>query len=70
MITKHESAHVNATVLALALTEFFPESAYGAVPASDYATALEAYRAYADGVFDEAPLALLAYVRHQREMHA
>ena len=70
MIKILESPRVDATTLALALTEFFPESAYGAVPVNDYDAALEAYRAYTDGAFDEAPLALCAYVRHQREVHA
>ena len=60
------STFVDAAKLALALTESFPESTYGAVPASEYEAALEAYQAYDEGVLYEAPLALDAYLDHQR----
>ena len=64
------STLVDATKLALALTESFPEFTYGAVPASEYEAALEAYQDYEEGVFDEVPLALDAYLDHQNGLHA
>ena len=60
--------YVDASTLALALTEAYPESTYGSVPASDYGAALEAYHAYDEGVLYEAPLALDAYLDHQKSV--
>ena len=64
------STFVDAATLALALTESFPESTYGAVPASEYEAALETYQNYEEGVFDELPLALNVYLDHQNGLHA
>lgn len=51
----------------LALSEIYPDSTYGAVPALDQSDALEAYRAYDDGSLEEIPQALAAYIDfHQR----
>jgi hypothetical protein len=50
--------------LGKALSESYPESAYGIAPASEHAAALVAYLAYDEGIFDETPLALDAYTAH------
>ena len=50
------------------LTESIPETAFGTVPPSEYQSAFEAYQAYEEGVFDDVPLALDAYLDHQRSI--
>ena len=68
MNARRNSQISQATTLALALTEAYPDSAYGAVPASEQQDALEAYLAYDEGAFDEAPQALDTYLAHQRNV--
>ena len=63
-----ESNTYTAADVRLALSEIYPDSTYGAVPALDQYDALEAYRAYDDGGLEEIPQALAAYVDfHQRQ---
>ncbi len=70
MIRVPSSTFVDASTLALALTEAYPDSysSYGSVPSSEYGAALDAYQAYDEGVLYEAPLALDAYLEHQRNI--
>ena len=56
-----------ATILAMALSDSYPESANGITPAGEYDSALEAYLAYDEGIFDQAPLALDAYTAHLQD---
>lgn len=52
----------------LALSEIYPDSTCGAVPALNQYDALEAYRAYDDGGLEAVPQALATYVDfHQRQ---
>lgn len=60
---------VTSGEMMIALTEAFPESTYGAVPAKDHYDALEAFFAFDDGVLDEVPNALAAYVDHQQHTY-
>ncbi len=63
-----ESNTYTAADVRLALSEIYPDSTYGAVPALDQYDALEAYRAYDDGGLEAVPQALAAYVDcHQRQ---
>ena len=62
MNTNSDNNAVTATTVAIALNEVFPESNYGAIPTTDQRDALIAYLAFDDGVFDEAPQALAAYI--------
>ena len=65
--TTESNTHMAADVR-LALSEIYPDSTYGAVPALDQYDALEAYRAYDDGGLEEIPQALAAYIDfHQRQ---
>lgn len=63
-----DSSAFTATDMRIALSEIYPDSAYGAVPALDRYDALEAYRAYDDGGLEAVPQALEAYLDfHQRQ---
>ncbi len=63
-----ESNTYTAAKVCLALSEIYPDSAYGAVPPLDQNDAVEAYRAHDDGVLDEIPQVLAAYIDfHQRQ---
>ncbi len=65
--TIHSSAFT-ATDMRIALSEIYPDSTYGAVPALDRYDALEAYRVYDDGGLESVPQALAAYVDfHQHQ---
>ena len=68
MRNKIDSGAFTATDMRLALSEIYPDSTYGAVPALDRYGAVEAYRAYDDGGLEAVPQALAAYVDfHQRQ---
>lgn len=56
------------TILTLAVGEYFPDTTYGAMPLADQQAALEAFLAYDEGVFDEAPQALAAFLSHQKSI--
>lgn len=63
-----DSSAFTAADMRVALSEIYPDSTYGAVPALDRYDALEAYRAYDDGGLEEVPQAHAAYVDfHQRQ---
>lgn len=63
-----DSRAFTAADMRIALSEIYPDSTYGAVPALDQYDALEAYRAFDDGGLGAVPQALLAYVNfHQRQ---
>ena len=62
MNTRNDNKALTTTTVAPALNEVFPESSYGAIPTAGQRDALIAYLAFDDGVFDEAPQALAAYV--------
>ena len=63
-----DTSAVTATDVRLALSEIYPDSTYGAVPALDQYDALEAYRTYDDGDLEEIPQVLEAYIDfHQRQ---
>ena len=66
MTMRPDTNEVDATDMRIALTEVFPDAAYGAVPVIDQQDALEAYLAFDDGALAEAPQALAAYVNHQQ----
>lgn len=66
----NENAFVNATVVTLALNERFPERSYGTVPYAEQTEALADWLAFDQGVFNEAPRALAAYLDHQRHPDA
>lgn len=66
MTMQADTNEADATDMRIALTEMFPDSAYGAVPVIDQQDALEAYLAFDDGALGEAPQALAAYVSHQQ----
>ena len=68
MIQVPSSTFIDAATLALALTEAYPDSTYGSIPSTEYGAALDAYQAYDEGVLYEAPLALDAYLDHQRNV--
>ena len=68
MNAQRDNAISPATTLALAVAESRPDSTYGAVPLGEQRAALEAYLAYDEGVFEEAPLALDAYLAHQLDI--
>ena len=55
-----------AADMRIALSEIYPDTAYGAVPVQDQYDAIEAYRAFADGGLHAAPRALAAYVTSQQ----
>lgn len=61
-----ESNVLTAADVAIVLNEVFPDSSYGAIPASEQRDALVAYLAFDDGAFDEVPQALAAYINHQQ----
>ena len=61
-------SRIDASTLALALTEAYPEATYGSVPTTEYGAALETYQAFDEGALEEAPLALDAYLDHQRNL--
>lgn len=56
-----------ATELQLALTEAYPNSTFGAVPAVERFDALMSYRAADDDVLAEIPGALEAHLDYQRK---
>jgi len=63
-----DTSTFTAADVRIALSEVYPESTYGAVPALDRYDALDAYRAYEDGGLEAVPQALAAYVDfHQRQ---
>lgn len=62
MNSRDDNNAVTATTVAIALNEVFPDSNYGAFSTADQRDALAAYLAFDDGVFDEAPQALAAYI--------
>ena len=66
MANDFDADEITATDLRIALSEFFPEATYGAIPVIDQHDALEAYLAFDDGALAEAPQALAAYVSHQQ----
>ena len=68
MTMQADTNEADATDMRIALTEIFPESAYGAVPVIDQQDALEAYLAFDDGALAEAPQALAAYVNHHQHL--
>ena len=55
-----------AALIALAVSEAFPEMTYGAVSSEDQVAATEAFLAFDQGVLAEAPYALEAYISAQR----
>ncbi|MEJ8566421.1 hypothetical protein V3330_02180 [Wenzhouxiangellaceae bacterium CH-27] len=55
-----------SALVALAVTEAFPEQSYGAVPMVEQSDAVEAYLAFDEGVLAEAPLAFEAYIGRLR----
>ncbi len=57
-----------AAEIRITLSEIYPDSTYGAIPALDQHDTLEAYRAYDDGGMETMPEVLAAYVDfHQRQ---
>jgi len=63
-----DSGTFTATDVRIALSEVYPESSYGSLPAQDRYDAVGAYRAYEDGGMEAVPQALAAYVDfHQRQ---
>lgn len=54
------------TEIQLALTETYPESAYGAVPVAEQYDALLSYRAADDDALAEVPGAFAAHLDYQR----
>jgi len=68
MISELDIDGITATTMRIALSEFFPESTYGAVPVIDRNDALEAFYAYDDGGLSAVPQALAAYVDHQQHI--
>lgn len=66
MNTRNNSNTLTAADVAIALSDVFPESSYGAIPTIDQRDALVAYLAFDDGTFDELPQALAAYNNHQQ----
>jgi hypothetical protein len=61
-----DTIEVSAIEMKIALSDIHPDSAYGDVPVLDQQDALEANRAFDDGVLAEVPQALAAYVDHQQ----
>ena len=59
---------LTATDLRIVLNEAYPESNYGTIPVIDQRDAFEAYLAFDDGTLGEVPLALAAYVSHQKHL--
>ena len=58
----NDSSALTATDIRLALSEVYPDAAYGAIPVVDKRDALETYRAFVDGGLATIPEALAAYV--------
>ena len=69
MTYSDHSNEPSSTELRIALSEIYPDAAYGAVPVIDQPGALDAYRAFDDGTLAEAPHAFAAYLSHQRSNH-